>query len=443
MTGEDDSRIHMREHEQIIVVGAGFGGLWAARALARAPVTVTLLDKNNYHGFWPLLYQVAAAELEAEQIGYPIRRILRGRGNVSFVLSRVEELDLQAKSLRTENQKISYDYLVLALGSSSTFFNIPGADSYTFPLKTMEDGIALRNHILRCFELAAQEPNAAERQRLLTFVVVGGGPTGVEYAGALAELIYGPLAKDYRELDVTEVSLVLVEMGGRLLAGMPEKLGRYAQARLRKMGVQVFLETTVTEVSADFVCFQDGSELPTRSVVWTAGVRGHPLAERWGLPVGRGGRVEVEPTLQLPGQPDVYVVGDLASFPGDDGRPLPMLAPVAMQQGAHAAANIRRQIAGLEPEPFRYFDKGTMATIGRSAAVARLAGVSFTGFVAWIIWLVVHLFQLIGYRNRLVVLINWAWSYLFFERAVRLILPAGRARQEVHQEVHQEKLPYG
>ena len=429
----------MKEREQIVIVGAGFGGLWAARALARAPVTVTLVDKNNYHGFWPLLYQVAAAELEAEQIGYPIRRILRSRRNVSFVLGRVEELDLQAKTLRTESQTMSYDYLILALGSSSTFFNIPGADTYTFPLKTMEDGIALRNHILRCFEMAAQEPNAAERQRLLTFVVVGGGPTGVEYAGALAELIYGPLAKDYRDLDVTEVSLVLVEMGGRLLAGMPEKLGRYAEARLRKMGVQLFLETAVTEVTADHVCFQNGSGLPTRSVVWTAGVRGHPLAERWGLPVGRDGRVAVAPTLQLPGEPNVYIIGDIAAFAGEDGRPLPMLAPVAMQQGSHAAANIRRQIAGQEPEPFRYFDKGTMATIGRSAAVARLAGVSFTGFIAWIVWLVVHLFQLIGYRNRLVVLINWAWSYLFFERAVRLILPVGRGRRDAPE----ESVPYG
>lgn len=420
----------MEERPHIVIVGAGFGGLWAARALTRDPVRVTLLDKNNYHGFWPLLYQVAAAELEAEQIAYPLRRILRGRRNVSFVLGEVEELDLQAKALHTESQRLTYDYLILALGSTSTFFNIPGADTYTFPLKTMEDGIALRNHILRCFEMAAQEPNAAERQRLLTFVVGGGGPTGVEYAGALAELIYGPLAKDYGELDVTEVSLVLVEMAGRLLLGMPEKLSRYAQARLRKMGVQVLLETQVTEVAGDCVCFQDGSRLPTRSVVWTAGVRGHPLAERWGLPVVRGGRVEVEPTLQLQGYPSVYVIGDMAAFPGEDGQPLPMLAPVAMQQGGHAAANIRRQIASQEPEPFRYFDKGTMATIGRSAAVAHLAGVSFTGFVAWIIWLVVHLFQLIGFRNRLVVLINWAWSYLFFERAVRLILPAGRAQPE-------------
>ena len=381
---------------------------------------------------------MAAAELEAEQIGYPIRRILRSRRNVSFVLGRVEELDLQAKTLRTESQTMSYDYLILALGSSSTFFNIPGADTYTFPLKTMEDGIALRNHILRCFEMAAQEPNAAERQRLLTFVVVGGGPTGVEYAGALAELIYGPLAKDYRDLDVTEVSLVLVEMGGRLLAGMPEKLGRYAEARLRKMGVQLFLETAVTEVTADHVCFQNGSGLPTRSVVWTAGVRGHPLAERWGLPVGRDGRVAVAPTLQLPGEPNVYIIGDMAAFAGEDGRPLPMLAPVAMQQGSHAAANIRRQIAdrnrSLSATSTRARWPRLTERRGRPAG-RRL----FTGFIAWIVWLVVHLFQLIGYRNRLVVLINWAWSYLFFERAVRLILPVGRGRRDAPE----ESVPYG
>ncbi|MDT8304453.1 MAG: NAD(P)/FAD-dependent oxidoreductase [Anaerolineae bacterium] len=415
------------DHEpHVVIVGAGFGGLWAARAFAKAPVRATLIDRNNYHGFWPLLYQVAAAELDAEQIGYPVRRILRRHRNVRFFLGEVTEVDFDAKRVQAGEQTITYDYLVLALGSTSSYFNIPGAEAFTFPLKTMEEGIHLRNHILRCFEQAMQEQDPEVRQRLLTFVVAGGGPTGVEYAGALSELIQGPLAKDYPHLDLQEVSPVLVEMTDRLLGAMPEKLGRYALERLRRKGVEVRLNTAVSEVRADAVYFEDGSCLASDTVVWTAGVRGHPLAEQWGLPVGRGRRVEVEPTLQVPGQPCVYAIGDLVAFPGEDGAPLPMLAPVAMQQGEHSAANILRQIEGKEPQPFHYRDKGTMATIGRSAAVAHLRGISFTGFVAWIIWLVVHLFQLIGFRNRLVVLINWAWSYLFFERAVRLILPRSK-----------------
>jgi NADH:ubiquinone reductase (H+-translocating) len=417
----------MKDPPHIVIIGAGFGGLWASRALRRAAVRVTLIDRNNYHGFWPLLYQVAAAELDAEQIAYPLRRILRRHRHVTFFLADVQEVDFTARTVEAGNRTLHYDYLVLALGSTSSYFNIPGAAEHTFPLKTMEEGIHLRNHILRCFERAVQESDPGRRRELLTFVVVGGGPTGVEYVGALSELVQGPLAKDYPGIDVSEVSLVLVEMMDRLLGAMPEKLGSYALERLRRRQVDLRPNTTVAAIDEHAVSLLDGSCLNTATVVWTAGVRGHPLAERWGLPVGRGGRLQVEPTLQVPGLPEVYAVGDLVAFADDTGQPLPMLAPVAMQQGERASANILRQIAGQEPETFRYFDKGTMATIGRSAAVAQLRGISFTGFIAWIIWLVVHLFQLIGFRNRLVVLINWAWSYLFFERAVRLILPRQRA----------------
>lgn len=424
----------MAERPRVVVVGAGFGGLWAARALAAEPVDVLLLDKNNYHAFWPLLYQVAAAELEAEQIAYPVRRILRDKENVTFLMSEVYDLDLDERTIRTVDQNLGYDYLVLALGSSSTFFGIPGADTFTFPLKTMEEGIALRNHILRCFELALQEPDPERRRQLLTFVIVGGGPTGVEYAGALGELIYGPLARDYRGVNIGGVSIILVEMLDTLLAAMPEKLGRYALAHLLEKQVEVRLETAVAEVSDEAVRFEDGTVIPTETVIWTAGVRGEPLAERWGLPTTKGGRVEVTPALHLAQANDVYVVGDLAAVVGEDGESLPMLAPVAMQQGEHAAHNILRQIAGQPPLPFHYRDKGTMATIGRSAAVAHLFGRAFTGFVAWVIWLGVHLFQLIGFRNRLIVLINWAWSYLFFERVVRLILPTKVAMDEAFEE---------
>ena len=424
----------MTERPRVVVVGAGFGGLWAARALAGEPVDVVLLDKNNYHAFWPLLYQVAAAELEAEQIAYPVRRIVRDEENVTFLMSQVYDLDLDEHVIHTVDQSLGYDYLVLALGSASTFFDIPGAETFTFPLKTMEEGIALRNHILRCFELALQEPDPARRRRLLTFVIVGGGPTGVEYAGALAELIYGPLARDYRGVNIGDVSIVLVEMLDTLLTALPQKLGRYALAHLLEKQVEVRLGTAVADVTDVAVHFDGGEVVPTETVIWTAGVRGAPLAERAGLPTTKGGRVEVTPALHVGGAPHVYVVGDLAAFAGEDGDLLPMLAPVAMQQGEHAARNILRQIAGQPLLPFRYRDKGAMATVGRSAAVAHIFGRAFTGFVAWIIWLVVHLVQLIGFRNRLVVLINWAWSYLFFERVVRLILPTKAALDEALEE---------
>lgn len=420
----------MQERPRVVIVGAGFGGLWAARALAGKPVEALLLDKDNFHAFWPLLYQVAAAELEAEQIAFPVRRILRNKRNVSFLMGHVHDVDFEEQIVYTKQQQIPYDYLVLALGSASTYFGIPGAREHSFALKTIEEGIALRNHILRCFELALQEADEARRRRRLTFVIVGGGPTGVEYAGALSELIYGPLRKDYHGVNIDEVSVVLVEMMDTLLAAMPPRLGRYAVQRLEDRQVQVRLNTTVSEVAKKAVHFEDGSHLQTETVIWTAGVRGAPLAEAWGLETARGQRVKVRSTLQLPQRERVYAAGDLVAFTGDDGQPLPMLAPVAMQQGQHAARNILRQIEGQAPQPFHYRDKGTMATIGRSAAVAHIFGRTFTGFLAWIIWLVIHLFQLIGFRNRLIVMINWAWSYLFFERMVRLILPEESALEE-------------
>ncbi|MDX1663158.1 MAG: NAD(P)/FAD-dependent oxidoreductase [Candidatus Promineifilaceae bacterium] len=413
-----------QEQPRVVIVGAGFGGLWAARALADEPVDVLLVDKNNYHAFWPLLYQVAAAELEAEQIAYPVRRVLRTQENASFVMDEVREIDLDARTLHTvDGPSIGYDFLILAPGSASSFFGIPGAADYTFPLKTMEEGVALRNHILRCFEVAIQEPNPARRRQLLTFVVVGGGPTGVEYAGALAELIHGPLLRDFRGLDVDEVCVTVIEMMETLLPGMPERLGNYAARRLEEQHVDVRLETAVAEVTENAVMLEGGERIDTETVIWTAGVRGAPLAEASGLETTKGGRVPVLPTLQLTGRPEVYVAGDLAAFEGEDGELLPMLAPVANQQGEHAAYNISRQLRDQEPVSFHYFDKGAMATIGRGAAVAEIFHLAFTGFVAWIIWLVVHLFQLIGFRNRLAVMINWAWSYLFFERMVRVILP--------------------
>ena len=407
-----------------MIVGAGFGGLWAVRALARSPVEAVLVDRNNYHAFLPLLYQVAAAELEPEDIAYPVRSILRTLRHVRFALAEVQEIDLPGRVVRAGDGLLPYDFLILATGSVSHFFGVPGAAQHAFPLKTMEHGIALRNHILGCFERAAHEPSAERRREALAFAIVGGGPTGVEFAGALAELIRGPLVRDFPGLDFREVRLVLLEARESIPPGLPERLRAYTEGRLRRMGVEVRVRAAVSEVTPHAVHLKDGTVIPTETVVWTAGVRGDPSAQAWGLPTARDGRVKVLPTLQVPGYPEVYVVGDLA-YVEEDGRPLPMIAPVAIQQGAAAARNILRQVRASDPLPFRYRDRGTMVTIGRNAAVACLGRRCFSGFPAWVVWLSVHIFKLIGFRNRLLVLINWAWDYFFFERAVRLILPLG------------------
>lgn len=422
-----------------VIVGAGFGGLWAARALASSPVEVLLVDRNNYHAFLPLLYQVAAAELEPEDIAYPVRSILRRLRNVQFALAEVEAIDLGGRVVRAGGRAIPYDFLIVATGSASHFFGVPGAAQNAFSLKTLEEGVTLRNHILCCFERAVHEPSAERRGGALTFTIVGGGPTGVEFAGALAELIRGPLARDYPTLDFREVRVVLLEARENLLPSFPARLRTYTEERLRHMSVDVRLQAVVAEVAPQALHLKDGTIIPTETVVWTAGVRGDPAAHAWGLPTGRDGRVPVLPTLQLPGHPEVYVIGDLA-YCEEDGRPLPMIAPVAIQQGTAAARNLMRQVAGSDPLPFRYHDPGTMVTIGRNAAVTCLGRHCFSGFPAWLFWLGVHIFKLIGFRNRLVVLINWAWDYFFYERAVRLILPreAGRAAGPA-RDAHQAK----
>jgi NADH dehydrogenase len=410
------------QRPRVVILGAGFGGLWAARALANAPFDVLLVDRNNYHTFFPLLYQVAAAELEPEEIAQPVRNILRNVPNATFALDDVQGVDFAARQVQTIERNLPYDYLILAAGSASHTLGIPGAAEWAFPLRTLEHGIALRSQILCCFERAVQEPDAERRRRLLTFVIVGGGPTGVEFAGSLSELVRGPLAHDYPRLDLAEVRVILLEATDRLLAIFSERPALYALARLRRMGVQVELRAKVAQVQAESLQLADGTVIPTETVVWTAGVRGAALAGPWGLETVRNGQLRVLPTLQTPQYPDVYVVGDLAYFE-QEGRPLVMVAPVAIQQGAWAARNIGRQAAGQPPLPFHYHDRGAMATIGRNSAVAHLAGRDFTGFPAWLLWLGVHITRLIGFRNRLLVLINWAWDYLFFERAVRLILP--------------------
>jgi len=417
----EEARINQGGRPRVAIIGAGFGGLWAARELVGKPVDVVLVDRNNYHAFLPLLYQVAAAEIEATEIAFPVRSIFRGAQNVNFILGEVQTLDLKQRAVVTADCTVPYDYLILALGSDTHYFGVPGAEEHTFPLKTVREATALRTQILTCFERAAHEPLSERRKRLLTFVIVGGGATGVEFAGALAELVYRPLRRDYPSIDFSEVSILLVEAMDRLLADFPERLGRYALQRLRKMRVDVRLDSAVTEVTATSLHLKDGGVVPTETVVWTAGVGGDPKAARWGLPTTRSGRVKVDETLRVSGQTEVYVIGDLAHVE-QDGRPLPMVAPVAIREGEFAARNILLQVKGKEPRPFRHKDPGILATIGRNAGVAHIWGWAFTGFPAWVLWLGVHIVKLIGFRNRIFVLFNWTWDYFCFERAVRLIL---------------------
>lgn len=407
---------------RIVIVGAGFGGLWAAKRFVACRLAVTLLDKNNYHTFFLLLYQVAAAELSPSEIAYPIRGVFRNEPLVEFRRAEVRDVDLGAHIVNIDGSRLAYDYLVIALGSVPNFFGVEGAARHSFPLRTMDDAIPLRYHILTCFERAAQAADAELRKSLLRFTIVGGGATGVEYAGALAELIYGPLLQDYGNISPEDVQVSLLEAGERLLPGMPERLQAYARVRLEARRVTVRTGCRVEFVGPNRIVTGDDGELATHTVVWSAGVQGDPTVSRWGLPVGPAGRVPVGPTLQLPDHPEVFVVGDLAYLESDEGE-LPLVAQVALQQGSAAADNVMRMIRGEPPVPFTYRDLGMMAVVGRNAAVAQIWGGTFTGFGAWILWLVIHVSNLIGFRNRALVLVNWAWNYVFYRRAVRLILP--------------------
>jgi len=413
---------------RVVIVGAGFGGLWCARGLVDRPVDVILVDRNNYHTFFPLLYQVAAAELVPTDIAYPVRAIFRRASNVEVHMADVVDLDPVRHRVGTSVGELPYDVLVLALGSVPHFFGVEGAARHAFPLRWMEDAIPLRHHILTRFEAAAATEDPLARRRHLTFAIVGGGPTGVEFAGALAELVYGPLLRDYPGIHPDEVAVVLVEAADRLLGGMPERLGTYAAERLRRRRVKVRLGVRVDSVDPEWVLLNGRERVSTQTVVWTAGVQGDPAVRRWGLPVGRGGRISVDEHLRVVGHEDIYAVGDLADLAEREGPPLPQVAQVAIQQGRCAARNILATHSGRPLERFRYRDLGMLAVVGRNAAVAHVFGGRFRGLLAWMLWLAIHLIWLIGFRNRTLVLVNWAWNYVFFRRAVRLILPLGLAQ---------------
>lgn len=405
----------------VVIIGAGFGGLRAARALSATPVQATILDRNNYHLFQPLLYQVATAGLSPDEIAYPVRAIFQNQKNVDFRLGTVERVDFANRQIMTSQGSVPFDYLVLAVGSDNNFFGLADVAANSLPLKTASDALQIRDHVLRQFELASQEPDLAKRRALLTFVVVGGGPTGVESSGALAELFSRVLRKDFPRLDFSEVRIILLEAADRLLGMMPADQGRYAAQTLERLHVDVRCNSVVIGYDGENLQLKDGEVIPTRALIWAAGVRANPLLDALGLPQDRSGRIVVNATLQVPDHPEVFVIGDAASFPGPDGKPLPMVAPVAIQQAETAAQNILRLVEGKTPQVFRYHDPGILATIGRNHAVASIQKLKFRGFLAWIIWLFVHILQLMGFRNRLAVLLDWAWQYIFYDRALRWI----------------------
>lgn len=417
--------------KRVVVVGMGFGGIRAARVLAGNGLDVVLVDRNNYHLFQPLLYQVATAGLEQESIAHSVRAMARNWPGTRFQLAEVTGVDPAAKAVTTKTGRIPYDYLVIGAGSVTNFFGLETVQRYGFDLKELSDAEALRNHILTAFERAVVEPDPARQRALMTFVIVGGGPTGVEFAGALIELVHFVLAKDYPDLSTNAARVVLVEAAGKLLAAMPEKLSTYTLKKLRSMSVEVLLNARVVDAGPERVELHDGAVIPAHTLFWSAGVKAAPLAAALGVTCQGGGRIGVEPDLTLPGNQDIFVIGDMAYFE-QDGGVLPMTAPVAMQMGIYAGKSILAREGGVPLAPFRYHDKGSMATIGRNAAVASAFGLNFQGYLAWLVWLSLHLYYLIGFRNRIVVMLNWVWYYWFHERQVRLI--TRRDRGEPTQE---------
>ena len=413
----------------MVIVGAGFGGLRAAKALAGAPVDVVLVDKNNYHLFQPLLYQVASAALPPAEVAYPVRGIFRRQRNLAFRVAGVVGFDIDRRVVLTSRGEIPYDYLILAAGAATRTFGLAGVERYGFDLKSLPGAVHLRNHVLRCFEEAVSTSREDERRALLTIAVVGGGPTGVEVAGAMSELLRRVLIKDYATLSDREVSVLLLEAGTRVLTTMPERLSGAAAASLRKLGVDVRFGAMVADYDGRSITLKSGDTIPARTLVWAAGVGPSPLAAALGVPTSPSGRVIVQPDLSVPGHPEIFVIGDSA-YLEQSGEAVPMLAPPAMQMGVTAARNIVRRLEGKPAHAFRYKDPGTMATIGRSAAVAVLGSFQFRGFIAWLIWLFVHLMQLVGFRNRVVVLLDWAWQYLFYRPASPLIVEDERPARE-------------
>ncbi len=414
----------------VVIIGGGFAGLYAARRLARQPVTITIIDRQNHHLFQPLLYQVATAGLSPADIATPIRARVEDFPNVSVRMGAVKRVDLKAKLVELEDGTLSYDQVVIATGVRHSYFGHQEWADDAPGLKTLDDALEIRRRVLTAFEAAERDDDLA-RSADLTFVIVGGGPTGVELAGAIAELARYTVAGEFRSFDPHRTRVVLVEGGPRLLAAFHESLSKAALTALERLGVEVKLDTKVTNVSDTGVHMGDVF-LPARTVLWAAGVQGSSLGRSLGVELDRAGRVKVNPDLTIPGFPDAYVVGDLAWCAGPDGQPLPGLAPVAIQQGEHAADNIAAVIERKDRRAFKYWDKGIMATVGRANGVAQTGKLRLSGFIGWMTWLFIHILYLIGFRNRVIVMIQWVWAWVTYGRSARLITgiplsPAKRA----------------
>ena len=405
---------------KVVIVGAGFGGLNAARTLAGKPVQVTIVDRKNHHTFQPLLYQVATAGLSPGEIAAPVRNVFRGDANVVSLMEEVQGFDLERRLVKTSEQELPYDYLVVAAGAMHAYFGHDEWEPYAPGLKTIEDALEIRRRVLLAFELAERQAIAGEGSEPLNFVVVGGGPTGVELAGTLAEISHHVLAKEFRSIDPAMARIILLEGGPRVLAAYPEDLSRKAQDQLEHLGVEVRTSAMVTMIEPGVVHVGD-TRIVAPVVLWAAGVAASPLGKMLDVPCDRAGRVLVQPDLTIPGHREVFVVGDLASLKDKHGQPVPGLAPSAIQEGRYVAKTILRDLNGEAREDFHYWDKGTLATIGRAAAVAQFGKLHISGFIAWLSWLFIHIFFIIGFRNRLLVFIQWAWSYVTYERGARLI----------------------
>jgi NADH dehydrogenase len=404
-----------------VIVGGGFAGLSAARALRGAPVRVLLLDRTNHHLFQPLLYQVATSQLSPADIAQPIRSILRDQLNVTVSMSEVKDISPGTREVITNGRRIAYDYLIVAGGARHSYFDRPEWELFAPGIKSLNDALEVRRRVLTAFEQAEKYDDEPRRRSAMTFVVVGAGPTGVETAGAIAELAYNTLRADFRHIDPTHARVLLVEAGPRVLPAYSDKLSMSARRQLEeKLGVEVRLETRVTGVGNRYVEL-DGERLDAHTVIWAAGNDASPLARLLGAPVDRAGRVLVNQDLTIPGHPEIQAVGDMVAIQDRRQRPVPGVAPAAMQMGRHAARNILRQLAGQRPEPFWYVNKGSLATIGRHAGIADLNGVQFGGALAWIAWALVHLYFLVGFRNRTLVFLQWAWAYVFYTRGARII----------------------
>jgi len=409
----------------VVIVGGGFGGLYAARALAQAPVDVTVVDRTNHHVFQPLLYQVATASLSPSQIAYPIRGVLRRQRNTRVILGEAVAVDAVRRVVVLADGELAYDYLILAPGARHAYFGHPEWEANAPGLKTLGDALRIRERILLAFEGAERESDPERRRALLTFVVVGGGPTGVELAGAIGEIACTVMARDFRNIDTREAQTILVEAGPRILPAFPPELSAKAERSLERLCVEVRTSAPVTAVEEGAVRL-GGERIAAATVLWAAGVQPSPLARSLGVPLDRAGRVLVDDRLTIPGHPEVLVIGDLAACTDAAGKPLPGLAPVAIQQGEYAARSILASVRGETRRAFHYRDKGTMATIGRAAAVVDLGRLRLSGFPAWLLWCFIHILWLIGFRNRFLVMIEWAWAYVRFERSARLITGANR-----------------